>query len=324
MKAGVLYEFGTSPVCRNIADPIPQNEDQIMLYVKAASVKNIDRLRASGKHYASYKELPAIVGLDGVGVLENGTRVYAQGLTGMIAEKVLISRTRFTVLPDGIDNIVAAALPNAVLGAAMALLFRAKMQKGQTVLINGATGVTGRLAVQIANYYGAAKIIVTGRNSESLEKLTQLGADYIISLRQEDEAIINQLKEISKTNPIDIVIDYLWGHPVELIIKSLKGGGVNSFTHPVRIVSVGEMAGANISLASDILRSSSIEILGSGLGSFSQDEFKEFDIKILPEMFQLAAENKLSIETHVETLENIETAWNQNIDPGKRLVISIQ
>jgi NADPH:quinone reductase-like Zn-dependent oxidoreductase len=323
MKAAVLNKLGTPPVYQGFADPIPQNEEQILIKVKAASIKNLDKLRASGKHYASYKELPVVVGVDGVGILENGKRVYAQGLSGMLAEKALISKDRFTVLPDKIDDLTAAALPNAILGSTMAILFRAKMQKGHSVIINGATGVTGRLAVQVAKHYSADKIIVTGRNAESLEKLTQLGADHIISLRQDDETIINALKEINKTSPIDIVIDYLWGHSIELIIKSLKGGGINSFTHPVKIVTVGDMGGENINLSSGTLRSTSIEISGSGFGALSKDDIKKFDTEILPEMFQLAADRKLIIETQVESLENIETAWNQHIGAGKRLVIRI-
>ena len=324
MKAAVLNEFGASPVYQDSPDPVPQNADQILLNVKAASVKNIDKLRAGGKHYASHKELPAIVGLDGVGILEKGKRVYAQGLTGMIAEKALISAHRFTLLPDQIDDITAAALPNAVIGATMALLFRAKMQKGQTVVINGATGVTGRLAVQIAKHYGAANVIVTGRNAEALATLTQLGADHIISLHQDDETVIDQLKEIHKSNPIDVVIDYLWGHPIELIIKSLKGGGIHSVTHPVKIVTVGDMAGENINLASGTLRSSAIEILGSGLGSLSHNDLKMFDTVVLPEMFQLAVDNKIIIDTQVERLEDIESVWHEDIGTGKRLVISIE
>lgn len=323
MKAAVLTKFGAAPVYQDFADPIPQNDEQILINVKAASVKNIDKLRAVGKHYASYKELPAIVGLDGVGVLENGKRVYAQGITGMIAEKALIANNRFTGLPDNIDNIVAAALPNAAIGAAMAILFRGKMQKGNTILINGATGVTGRVAVQVAKHYGAAKIIVTGRNANSLEKLIQLGADKVVSLKQDDELIIKQLKEINKDTPIDTVIDYLWGRPIELIIKSLLGGGISPFNHPVRIVTVGDMAGEDINLSSGILRSSSIEILGSGLGSFSQNDMKTFNSQILPEMFQLAADKKLIIDTQVEKLTDIEKVWNKDIDAGKRLVISM-
>lgn len=323
MKAAVLTKFGEAPVYQDFADPIPQNDEQILINVKAASVENIDKLRAGGKHSASHKELPAIVGLDGVGVLENGKRVYAQGLTGMIAEKGLIANNRFTVLPDNIDDIVAAALPKAAAGAVMAFLFRGKMQKGSTILINGATGGTGRVAVQVAKHYGAAKIVVTGRNADSLEKLTQLGADYVVSLKQDDESIIEQLKEINKNTPIDIVIDYLWGHPIELIIKSLSGGGTTPFNHPVRIVAVGDMAGESINLSSGILRSSPIEILGSGLGSFSQNDLKEFSSQILPEMFQLAADKKLIIETQVEKLADIETVWNKDIEAGKKLVISM-
>ena len=323
MKAAVLTKFGAAPVYQNFADPMPQNDEQILINVKAASVKNIDKLRAGGKHYASHKELPAIVGLDGVGVLENGKRVYAQGITGMIAEKALIANNRFTVLPHNIDNIIAAALPNAVLGAAMAIFFRGKMQKGNTILINGATGVTGRVAVQVAKHYGAAKIIVTGRNADSLEKLKQLGADQVVSIKQDDESIIKQLKKINDDSPIDIVIDYLWGPPIQLIMRALMGGGINSFNHPIRIVTVGDMAGENISLASGILRSSAIEILGSGLGSFSQNDLKTFSSEMLPEMFQLAADGKLIIETQVEKLADIETVWNKDIEAGKRLVLSM-
>jgi NADPH:quinone reductase-like Zn-dependent oxidoreductase len=99
MKAAVLNKLGTSLAYQDVEDPVPKNEEQIPIKVKAASIKNIDKLRAGGKHYASYKELPAIVGIDGVGILENGKRVYAQGLTGMLAERALISRNRFSVLP---------------------------------------------------------------------------------------------------------------------------------------------------------------------------------------------------------------------------------
>ena len=324
MKAAVLTKYGEAPVYQDFSDPVPQNGEQVLINVKAASVKNIDKLRAGGKHYASHKELPAIVGLDGVGMLENGQRVYAQGITGMIAEKALITGSRSTALPDDIDDIVAAALPNAAMGAAMAILLRAKMQKGDTILINGATGVTGRLAVQVARHYGAAKIIATGRNTDSLEKLKQLGADGVVSLTQEDDDFVKQLKEINKETPIDIVIDYLWGHPAELIIKSLLGNGLGMPDRPVRIVSVGDMAGETINLASGILRSSSIEILGSGLGSFSQSDWKTFNTRLLPELFQLAADKKLIIETQTEKLVDIEAAWNKSIADGKRLVISME
>lgn len=324
MKAALLTQFGTSPVFSEVPEPVPQNSSQILISVKASAIKNLDKLRASGKHYSSYKTLPAIVGMDGVGVLENGQRVYAQGITGMIAEMGLVATDKYTLLPDGLDYVTAAALPNAVLGAAMALRFRAGMKPGDTVLINGATGVTGQLAVQIARHYGASQIIATGRNHDALERLKQLGADTVVSLKQDDEEIIKQLKDMHLHNTIDIVIDYLWGKPIELIITALKGqGGLNSFTPRVRIVTVGAMAGETISLTSGTLRSSAFEILGSGFGSLSEEDFRTFDSEVLPEMFQLAADGKVTIDTHSEKLENIEQAWNLEVGAGKRLVIEI-
>ncbi|MBK9247707.1 MAG: zinc-binding alcohol dehydrogenase family protein [Ignavibacteria bacterium] len=323
MKAALLTHFGAAPIYTDVADPIPQNDDEILMTVKAASVKNLDKLRASGTHYASYKQLPAIVGIDAAGILPDGTRVYAQGIGGTIAEKVCISKHRYTVLPDAIDFNTAAALPNAVLGAALALKFRSNMQPGQTLLINGATGVTGQIAVQIARHYGAGKIIITGRNPESLEKLLTLGADISISLLQDDDAIVQQLKEIHAATPIDIVLDYLWAHPMSLIIKAVKGGGIHSFPHPVRVVTVGSMAGEDLTVQSATLRGTPIELVGSGLGSLSPKEMQLFGTEILPEMFALAASGKLTMRIHTEPLSTIETAWNMTMKAGERLVICV-
>lgn len=321
MKAAVLEKLGETPFYKEFEAPKPSS-NELILNVKAASIKNLDKLRASGTHYASYKEVPVIVGIDAVGVLENGTKVYAQGTVGTIAEQTLISADRYTVLPDNIDYDVAAALPNAVLGATMALKSRAKIEKGNVVLINGATGVTGQIAVQIAKYYGAQKVIVTGRNQEILEQLKDLGADNIVTLQQDDTEFISKIKEIHKETPIDIVLDYIWGHPMEMILKALKGGGINSFTHPLKIVTVGDMAGKTITLDSATLRSSDIQILGSGLGSLSKQDIEEFDKEILPEMFQLAAKGKLKIEVTTYPLENIQEAWNSS-EKGKRVVVLI-
>ncbi len=323
MKAAVLHQLGSLPKYEDFADPVPNNENEILINVKAASIKNLDKGRASGKHYASYKHLPVVVGIDGVGILENGQRVYAQGITGMIAEKALINKNNYVELPDKIDDATAAALPNAVLGAGMALLYRAQIKENEVILINGATGVTGSLAVQLAKYYGASKIAVTGRNSVQLEQLKSLGADIIISLKQDDEAIVHQLKEFNASTPVDIVIDYLWGKPVELILKSLKGGGVNHFSHRARLVTVGSMAGEHINLESGTLRSSAIEILGSGLGSISKEDWQQYTSKILPEMFHLAANGRLAIETETEPLFNIKHAWQKEATPGKRIVVML-
>lgn len=322
MKAAILHKSGSLPRYEDFSDPVPQNETQLVLQVTAASVKNIDKMRVAGTHYANYTEFPTTIGIDGVGRLPDGRRVYAAGISGMLAEKALIHQNSFTILPDKISDATAAALPNALIGSAMAF-GRAKIRAGEVVLINGATGVTGRLAVQVAKYYGASKVIVTGRNAEALEESLTLGADIAVSLKQEETALLKQLKEIHSLTPIDIVIDYLWGRPVELLLEVFKSKGVNKFTPTVRIVTVGEMAGPEIRLGSGILRSSAIELLGSGIGSLAQDDMRRYTTEVLPEMFHLAAEGKLRIDTVTVPLKDIESAWIREIPSTKRLVVMI-
>ena len=323
MKAAVLIQLGSSPVYVDFPDPIPQNDEQILIDVEAAALKNIDKLRTKAGNYVSYSELPAIVGSDGVGILEDGTRIYAQGITGMMAEKALVSKNRYTILPEEIDIAIAAALPNALFGSAMALQYRAKFKSGDVVIINGATGVTGQVAVQLAKHFGASKIIVTGRNEKTLQKLKILGADEIIFLKHDETYIIQVIKEIHRQTPIDVVIDYLWGRPVELIIQAIQVEGEKINPRKVKIVTVGDMAGQNIALNSGDLRSADIELIGSGLGTYSPKDLMEFSTKILPDMFALAAKGKLKIEIQKEKLENIETAWNNDVD-GKRTVIMMK
>jgi len=323
MKAAVIYKKGELPKYAEFADPIVQNENEVLISVKAVAITNLDKGKASGKHYSSEEnnQNGFVIGSDGVGLLQDGTRVYARGINGTIAEKAIIDKNIAVPLPDGISDAVAASLPNAVAGSAMALKFRAGIQAGETVLINGATGFTGQMAIQIAKHYGAKKIIVTGRNEKTLQSLLLLGADEIISLKQDDEAIITQLKAIHNNTPIDIVLDYLWGHPAELILTALKGNG--SFTNKIRYVTIGGMAGDNIQLSSGILRSVNLQLFGSGLGSWTKDEVKLLFSEILPEMFLLAAQNQLKVNIETVSLADIEEAWAREVSDGKRLVVII-
>ncbi|MET3025904.1 zinc-binding alcohol dehydrogenase family protein [Flavobacterium sp. UW10123] len=323
MKAAVVYKKGESPKYAEFEEPIASNENEILVSVKAVAITNLDKGIASGDHYSSEKENQNgfIVGSDGIGTLENGTRVYARGISGTIAEKALVEKNRMVALPDGIDDATAAAMPNAVAGSAMALRFRAGIKSGETVLINGATGFTGQMAVQIAKHYGAKNIIVTGRNEKALKSLLELGADEILSLKQDDESFVSQLREIHKNTPIDIVIDYLWGHSAELIFSILKGNG--NFTHRTRYVSVGSMSGDTIQLSAQILRSVDLQLSGSGLGSWTKEEVKLLFSEILPEMFLLASKNILKVNIETVNLSDIEKMWNAEVPDGKRLVVVI-
>src|SRR6218665_10908 len=324
MRAAVLVSGDDSP--RFVAE-FPQPEltadNQVLLSMKAAAIKHLDRSRASGKHYSAGSSGPAVkvIGGDGVGVLPDGTRVFALGVTGMAAEIAVAEKGRIITLPEGIDDVTAAALPNAVAGSAMALLYRADLQKGETVLINGATGFTGKIAIQIARHYGAGRIIATGRNENILRSLKALGADEVIPLKQEDAALAEQLKKLHQAKPVDVVIDYLWGQPAALILHSLKGSG--GFTPKTRFVSVGSMAGDTLPLSSEILRSVDLHLSGSGLGSWSRTEMQSLISAIIPSMFQLVADGKIVADTVTLKLEEVGKVWEMDLANGQRAVVLI-
>lgn len=324
MKAIVMIEKGGLPQCiENFPEPIVHNTNVVLLTMKAVAIKHIDKSRATGKHYSSQADTTnaKVIGNDGVGVLADGTSVFAFGMNGMMAEKAIVDKNSIIPIPDGLDLSTAAALPNAVAGSAMALRFRAKIKTGDTVLINGGTGFTGRIAAQLARYYGAKKIIATGRNEQSLIELKQLGIDEIVSLKQDDTDFIAKIKEIHQTTPISIVLDYLWGHPAEMILEALKGKGM--FTPETKFVTIGSMAGDKIQLSSEILRSVDLQLSGSGLGSWTQNEMSELITHIIPDMFQLAIEKKLKVDTIEVDMKNIQKIWDMELTDGKRVVVKI-
>ncbi|MBB6332628.1 NADPH:quinone reductase-like Zn-dependent oxidoreductase [Chryseobacterium sediminis] len=323
MKAAVVFEKGSIPQYADFPEPETLQENEILVSVKAASIKNLDRARAGGSHYSTENEInqPKIIGSDGVGYLENGNKVYFFSKKGTVAEKAVADKKMIVPIPKELDFSIAAALPNAVMGSAMALKFKAGLQPGNTVLINGATGITGRIAVQIAKLYGARKIIVTGRNEESLQSLRELGADEVISLQSTDDDFKQKIKEIHQQTPIDVVLDYIWGHSVEMILSAFKGDG--SFSHKTKLVTIGGMSGDTIQLSSQILRGTDIQISGSGLGSWTKEESALLFSEIIPEMYQAAVEGKIKMETEEVDIKNIEAVWNAEIQSGKRLVIRI-
>ncbi|MGH1518508.1 quinone oxidoreductase family protein [Chryseobacterium sp. JK1] len=322
MKAAVVFKKGNAPQYADFPEPEVQ-ENEVLVSVQAASIKNLDRARAGGNHYSAENQehQPTVIGSDGVGYLENGDKVYFFSKKGTVAEKAVADRKMLVSIPENLDFSIAAALPNAVMGSAMALKFKAGIQPGNTIMINGATGITGKIAVQIARLYGAKKIIVTGRNEESLQSLLTLGADEAVSLQLSDDDFKQKIKEIHKETPVDIIVDYIWGHSVEMILSAFKGDG--TFSHKTKLINIGGMSGDTIQLSSQILRGTDIQISGSGLGSWTKEESALLFSEIIPEMFQAAVNGKVKMETQDVEIKNIESIWNAEMQTGKRLVIRI-
>lgn len=322
MKAAVVINGNTAPLYTDMPLPVARNEGELLVNMKAVAIPNHEKSVASGKHYSSEANAePRIPVRMGVGETSNGKRVFGIGIGGVLAEKALFHTAQTVAVPDELDNVTAAALPNAVIGSLLALLYRGRFQPGETVLINGATGFTGTVAVQLARLYGAGKIIATGRNTEQLKALTGLGADEVINLRDEPEKIVTQVSMLHLRQPIDIVLDYTWGQPAATLLTALQGNG--AATPVVRFITVGATAGDELPLSSRVLRSAAIEVLGSGLGSLPQEAFGSFFTRLLPEVFELAAAGKLQIETITAPLAAVATAFYQETPAHKRLVFEI-
>jgi NADPH:quinone reductase-like Zn-dependent oxidoreductase len=317
MKAAVLHELGKAPQFEEFAEPTA-DKDEVVVRVRAASLKGIDRQLASGTHYASPRELPVVCGTDGVGELEDGTRVFFGGARrpyGAMAERTVVPRAFCFSVAAAIDDDTAAALPNPGVSAWLTLAHRAKLAPGETALILGATGVTGQLAVQIAKLLGAKRVIGAGRNERMLEKLRELGADATIQIDQTEESLKDAFAREAGDNGFDVIIDYLWGRPTEVLIAAITKSEFAVVTKETRLVQVGESAGAAISLPAAVLRSTALTILGTaGLPS------REILVDAMEQVFARAARGELRIETERVPLSDVEAVWQRKEQSGRRIV----
>jgi NADPH:quinone reductase-like Zn-dependent oxidoreductase len=170
MKAAIVVEAGKTPIYGDFKEPVPES-GEVEIRVSAAALSNVVKSRASGTHYSSSGQLPFVVGIDGVGCIEDGRRVYfalPRAPFGSMSEKTVVRSSQCVSLPDDLDDVTAAAIANPGMSAWAAFKERAQLTVGETVLVNGATGTAGRLAVQIAKYLGARKVVATGRNADAL------------------------------------------------------------------------------------------------------------------------------------------------------------
>ena len=184
MKAAVVAQAGSLPVYSDFPAPLPSS-GECSIAVSAAALSPVVKARVSGAHYSAAGDFPFVAGIDGVGRLDDGRRVYfilPKAPYGSMAERAVVPASHCVPVPDGLDDIAAAALANPGLSSWAAFKERARLASGETVLINGATGASGRLAVQIAKHLGAGKVIATGRNASALQSLKAIGADETIVL----------------------------------------------------------------------------------------------------------------------------------------------
>jgi NADPH:quinone reductase-like Zn-dependent oxidoreductase len=305
MRAALILEVGQPPVYGDFPEPtLSEGENHIT--VTAASLSHVTRARASGTHYSSSGTIPFVVGIDGVGRLDDGRRVYfvmPSAPFGSMAEQSRVRASQCIALPDELDDATAAAIAIPGMSSWAALQESAKFQAGETVLVNGATGISGRLAVQIAKYLGAKKVIATGRNTEVLKSLATLGADVTIPLTQDGEALEKAFLEPFHEG-VDVVLDYLWGPSMERLLIAAAKAGADGV--PIRFIQVGAASASSISLPNAVLRSSAIQLMGSGIGSVPFNRL----LKVIKSVLQASVPGGFEIATTTVPLSEVTIAWS--------------
>ncbi|EPS1772262.1 TPA: zinc-binding alcohol dehydrogenase family protein [Klebsiella aerogenes] len=314
MKAAVVFDLNDGPIWADFSEPQPA-AGYTLIDVRAAAISHVVKGRASGRHYSFDGTLPFVVGIDGVGMTSDGQRVYfafPSAPFGSMAQRAPVALQNCLPLPDALDDISAAAMANPGMSAWAALVKRAQFQAGETVLINGATGSAGQLAVQIARYLGAKKIIATGRNAQAL---TALAADECINLTA-DEQTLNAQFAAASAGQIDVVVDYLWGRSAELLLPMLAK--YTPGDKPVRYVQVGSLAGADIGLNGAVLRAAPLQLMGSGIGSLTMPQL----LAATGEMLQAAVPGHFTIATTPLPLRDVAAAWPRD-NSQKRTVFTL-
>lgn len=313
MKAAIVRAAGATPVYGYFAEPRP-TEALARVTVTAAALSPITRARAAGRHYSASAAFPFVPGIDGVGLADDGRRVYfalPEAPHGALAEQTLVPVDRCVDLPDDLDDVTAAAIANPGLSSWAALTERARLRPGETVLVNGATGAAGRLAAKIARHLGAGRVIATGRNAATL---AEVGADDAIVIGSDADALERRFMQVFAEG-VDVVIDYLWGISAERLLIAAAKAGRDAV--PLRFVEVGSVSGETIALPSAVLRASAIELMGSGVGSVPFDRL----IAAAGTLLRTAVPVGLTVAVRPVPLSAVERTW-ETPDDGRRVVFT--
>jgi NADPH:quinone reductase-like Zn-dependent oxidoreductase len=312
MRAAVVTSFDTPPAFGEFPVPTPDGANEVLVDVVASGLHRRVRSQADGSHYTSTGSLPLVPGVDGVGRMPDGTlRYFALGDTtsGAMAEQTVIDLRQSFELPEGADPVLVAAAMNPAMSAWVALRRRIDFQAGQRVLVLGATGGSGQLAVQVAKRLGASQVIAAGRDPQKLAALPALGADAVVRLG--DAPGIGDLAA-----EVDVVIDYLWGQVSVDAMTAIATNRVDR-SRPLSWIEVGAVAGPDAAIPAAALRALPLQIVGSGQGSVPTAAL----LAELPALAHEIASGALRVDARAVPLTDVTSAW-QDADSDVRIVLT--
>jgi NADPH:quinone reductase-like Zn-dependent oxidoreductase len=307
MHAAVVRTLGQPPEYGEFDEP-PAAEGEVVVTMAASAVNPLTLSRAGGVHYSAHTAPPFVAGVDGVGRTSDGRRVYVPTVRapfGGMAERAPASPRQLIPLPEGLPDAFAAAVAIPGLSSWNPLTHRVPIRPEESVLVHGATGAAGHMAIQIARHLGARSVIATGRSPTKLASLREIGAEHVISLDQPPEAVQSEVRAAARDFQVGIVLDYLWGPTAQAVIAGVGGPDAPRGPARIRYVQIGAITGPTIPLDSAILRSSGLELLGSGIGSSTFEEMRES----LRDLFAATASAGFRLETEVHPLSSVAESW---------------
>ena len=317
MNAAVVTSFANPPHYQQFEVPRPRTADEAVVDVLAVGLHPRVRSGAAGAHYTSTGTLPMIPGIDAVGQRPDGTRIYFladDDVIGTMADKSLASARRSIELPADADVAKIAAAMNPAMSSWVALRRRVRLEPGQSVLVLGATGNAGAMAVQVARRLGAGRVVGAGRDAGRLLALTSAGADDVVQLTGDPDATGRALAAAAAES--DIVLDYLWGKPAQqamvalLTARSDRGRALDW-------IQIGAVAGPTIELASVALRSANLRLQGSGQGAVPAETYRTE----LPALAREITAGTIAVKAVARPLAEVEEAWSRTEVPGERTVL---
>ena len=317
VHAAVVRSFDNPPRYEPFHLPAPSGSDQALIDVLAVGLHPRVRTGASGSHYTSTGQLPMVPGIDGFGRRADGQLVYFVGddeLVGPMATRTVIDTRRSIVLPDGADIVKIAAAMNPAMSAWVALRRRVPIQAGQSVLVLGATGSAGQMAVQVAKRLGAGRVVGAGRDQVRLATLPSIGADATVALNADATATAASLAEAA--SEVDLVIDYLWGEPASEAIMALLRARADR-SRALDWIQIGSTAGPTIELPSMALRSANFRLQGNGQGAVSTRAY----LAELPSLIDEIDNGGIAVTARPAPLADVTTAWEAPEAPGVRTVL---
>ena len=299
MQAAVMKD-DQRPVCESFAEP-QAIDGAIVVEIRAAALTTLDKVIARRVHYVKMPDGQFVVGREGVARRSDGQRIYFNTNApiapfGSMAERALINPRFSFPIPDGVADDVAAALGNAGLAAWLALSWRGRMQRGETVLILGATGVSGLIAVTAAKRLGAGRIIAAGRNRHALQRAKTLGADATVELAAGTD--LTAAYREAALGDVNVVLDYVCGLSAEAALDVMATHG--------RLIHIGTRADPTLTVPGATIRRSAIDIMGFGYYHAPI----ELQSQAYVELCRLVASGDIALDIETRSLADIGAAWD--------------